>query len=1293
MIVIKKLYRWLLFALIAIFAIFVIAALAIRFILFPNIDQYKDDFAAYATQRLGQKITIGDIKTGWDGISPHFSLSNIDIFDAENRPAFHLNNAEANISWLSIPMLHPHLSNLTVIEPALTIRREANGKIFLAGIDMSGPSKPEFANWLLSQREINIKNAQVIWRDDLRQAPPLSLNQLNLSLQNPAWKSLFGQHQFNITAMPSAGSKQAIVVAGRFVGRDVSKIATWHGELNIALKETDLSVWRPWLDYPVNVLAGTGDAKLKLEFADASIEKIDTHATLRDLSLMVAKQSTPFVAKQFAGDIAWSNLKNTQTISAKNIQLSTNTGLHINNGNGYYATSIKNGKPWIKTNVKLDQFDLATIKEVLPYLQLPEHIQAQLNGFSPVGSLKPLTLSIETEANKTVAYHVSTAFSGLGLSAYNALPGFSNLTGTLEATENGGEVDLQSQKALLDLKDILRWPVPADKLNGQIRWKINGNSTQISTNNLSISNPHIGGVINVNYQIKGEDYSNSVLDLNAKFDKGNAKFAPFYYPIILGKSTLHWLDTSILAGRADDVNVIVKGKLGDFPYVDSKNQPDKSLGVFKVTAKISDALLEYGEGWPLVEGINLDMLFEGKRMLLNANKGHIFGNKIIKSKTEILQLDADSPILHITSEVEGPVADGIRFVNESPVKLVTQGFTDDLKTAGNGKLFLELKIPMQDIEAAKYKGAYTVNSGTIFANAEVGLPELSQLNGTLNFTENSLSAQNISTEILGGPAQFSLRTGTDKILHVSASGNLTDTGIKKLASNMLVDSMQGSANWAGEITIKKPLVDVNLHSNLLGMAINLPAPFNKAANQEMALTVDKKQQSASNDNINISYGNLITAKLLRTAQAGNLAFERGDIGINTTAEIPNQAGLSLHGKFDYFDADDWVALLNKSSNKTDATLFNKAEFAIQKLDLFGRKLNALKFTAQPSATGLRLAIDSNEVTGDVEWQKGGNGKVIARLKNLTIPADDEAASKDAANKLAPKKEIRKLPNGYPSLDVVADNFQLGNKKLGSLTLNAFEISDAWQIQKLKISNPDSTLSADGTWYNWTRNPNTNLKFTLSVSNIGNTLKRFGQPDAIKGGDSEITGQLEWAGSPHEFDALALNGNIQLDANKGQFLKVQPGVGRLLGLLSLQSLPRRLSLDFRDLFSDGFAFDKISASANINRGILRSNDFFMTGPAAEAKIKGETNLKTETQRLKVKVIPHVSDSLSLAALAGGPIAGAAAFVAQKILKDPFNKIVQSEYIITGTWDNPQEIDPEKDNAKENTKQNTSLAPIQ
>ena len=1035
----------------------------------------------------------------------------------------------------------------------------------------------------------------------------------------------------------------------------------------------------------MDLKTGTGNANITLDFADANIEKVTAQTALSNVSLLLNKQTTPFVAKQFSGDVSWSDFKNTQTLRVKNIKLTTNTGLNISNGNGTVASSIKNGKPWIKADIQLDQFDLAAIKQLAPYFKLPASIANSLNAFSPIGELHGLSLGFEGDTSKPTFYKINTGFKKLGLTAHDKMPGFSNLSGKMIANEDGGELKLDTQKAMLDLKGILRWPIPADKLNGMVSWRINGEKTTINVKDVFISNPHITGTVNANYD--DNNVKGGHLDLTGKFGKGNAKYALFYYPISLSKPTLNWLDTSILAGQVEDVNVVVKGNLADFPFVNSKNQPDQKLGLFKVTAKISDALIEYGTGWPVIEGMGLDMLFEGKRMELNAYKGQILGNKIIKSKTEIPQLDADWPMLRIVSEVEGSVVEGVKFVNESPVKQVTQGFTDDLKTAGNGKLNLELNIPMQDLDAAKYKGVYKISNGTIFANADIGLPELAKLNGALSFTESSLTAQNVTTEILGGPAQFSLKTGADKIIRVSANGRLNDAGIKKLSTNILASRMQGNTDWTGEITIKKPLLDAKIQSNLVGMAIDLPPPFNKPANQSMTLTLDKKQQSPSYDSINIAYGNLVTAKLLRTEQAGELVVERGDIGVNMPAELANQPGLSVHGKLDYVNVDDWLALFNQAAinqspkSTSAATLkINKANVLIQKVDIFGRSLNALKVIAQPNNTGLKMAIESQEVTGDAEWQSVSNahtsGKIIARLKNLTIPTNNESKSIEAKTEAA-KKDIRKLTNGYPALDVTADNFQLGNKKLGSLALNAFEVNDDWVIQKLSISNPDSTLTADGTWQNWTRNPNTSLNFVLKIDNIGKTLKRFGQPDAVKGGTAEIEGLLSWAGSPHEFETTSLDGNFKLTANKGQIVKVQPGVGRLFGLLSLQSLPRRLSLDFRDLFSDGFAFDKISANAKIDNGILQSEDFFMTGPAAEAKIKGETNLKTETQNLKVKVTPHVSDSLSLAALAGGPIVGAAAFVAQKILKDPFNKIASSEYVITGTWDNPKEIESEKD----------------
>ncbi len=1285
MITLKKIVRWLLYGLLVLLAVIALAALTLRFVIFPNIDQYKDDIAAYASKTIGQKVTIGEIITSWDGVSPHVALHSMDLFDAENRVALHLNNVEASLSWLSVPMLQPKLVQLIVHQPNLTIRRKADGSIYLAGVNLAGESKPDFVNWLLRQREVEVKNAQVIWQDDLRQAPKLSLKQVNLKLHHPVLQSLLGQHQFELSAFASAGTQQKINANGSFVGRDISKINTWYGDLFAELKHTDLIAYKPWLDYPVDMQSGTGNAKIWLNFANAHIKSIKTQAAIHHLALMTKSQTKPLIAEKFSGEVEWIEADNTHTISAKNITLNTNNGLNIRNGSGYYTTSIKNKQPWIVADIKLNEFNLAALKQISTHVSLPDNVLQQLEGFAPVGLLQAPHLHWEGAPDKLQHYQIKTRFNQLGIQAFQKIPGFSQLSGSIQADENSGSVLLNAKNAMLDFKDILRNPIPANQLTGEVNWAVRDKKISFTATDLFITSPHMTGTINAKYDRNG--VKGGYLDLTGKFGKGNAKYASFYYPIILGEDTLHWLDTSILAGHAEDVMLTVKGHLDDFPYVNSQQKPDNKLGIFKITAKISDALVEYGTGWPVISNLGLDLLFEGKRMLLTTHTGNISGKKIVKSIAEIAQLDADSPILHIVSEAEGLVADGIKFINESPVKQVTLGFTDNLKTAGRGKLLLDLTIPLQDPDATKYKGIYKVSNGTIFANAATGLPELSKLNGSLTFNENGVYANNINTEILGGPTQFNLTTGTDKTINIIASGRVNDAGIKKMVSHALTEQMVGSTNWAGEISIKKPLVNMNFRSNLIGMAILLPPPFNKSAQQELMLNVDKKQLNLNSDQINVNYGRLLSAKIVRTDQAGELTIERGDIGLNTPANTPSQSGLFLHGKLDDIDVDDWLALLaqdsvsqsnNQSVSKADLSFINKVDIAVRKLTMANRTINALKLTAQPSATGLKMSVDAQEMLGDIEWQSADNGKIIARLKRLIVP---KSANTDAVlTKTKVKREFRKLAQSYPALDIVADNFEVGTKKLGLFTLNAFENGEDWVIQKLTLTNPDSTLAVQGNWHNWSRNPNTSLVVSLTSNNIGKTLLRFAEQDTVKGGDAQMSGQINWGGSPHEFDISRLDGNLTFEATKGQILKVRPGVGRLFGLLTLQSLPRRLSLDFRDLFSDGFAFDKISATAKIDNGIVRSDDFFMTGPAAEALIKGETNLKAETQHLKVKVTPHVSDSLSLAALVGGPIVGAAAFVAQKILKDPFNKIASSEYIITGTWDNPIDVKSDKDNAQ-------------
>src|SRR5690606_15043324 len=131
-------------------------------------------------------------------------------------------------------------------------------------------------------------------------------------------------------------------------------------------------------------------------------------------------------------------------------------------------------------------------------------------------------------------------------------------------------------------------------------------------------------------------------------------------------------------------------------------------------------------------------------------------------------------------------------------------------------------------------------------------------------------------------------------------------------------------------------------------------------------------------------------------------------------------------------------------------------------------------------------------------------------------------------------------------------------------------------------------------------------------------------------------------------------------------------GRLLGVLSLQALPRRITLDFRDVFSEGFAFDRISGSIGVARGVLRTDDLEIRGPAARIMLAGNADLAAESQDLRVLVQPTLSESIAIGAAAGlvNPVAGVVTYLAQKVLSDPIERLFSYEYTITGSWSDPQ-----------------------
>jgi uncharacterized protein YhdP len=391
-----------------------------------------------------------------------------------------------------------------------------------------------------------------------------------------------------------------------------------------------------------------------------------------------------------------------------------------------------------------------------------------------------------------------------------------------------------------------------------------------------------------------------------------------------------------------------------------------------------------------------------------------------------------------------------------------------------------------------------------------------------------------------------------------------------------------------------------------------------------------------------------------------MLVDKGFISINSDIKTNAQKGLYLKANLPYANLDDFMSVYSEGDSSAGFKV-DKADIALKNADLFDRRFNNIKIEIAPVNGSTKFKISSNEMSGNLLWTEKDN-RLTARLNTLRLPNEIKKITS------SPSASKQKIPN----LDIKIDSLEVDGKKIGKIELLSSTLKENINIQKFRVANDKNIFQADGEWLDWNKNSKSNINFSWKINNLGETLDFMGYNHFVKDGDAEISGHFKWAGNPINFDKNKIDGSFNLDIHKGTILKVEPGVGRLFGLVTLQSLPRRLSLDFRDLFGSGFLFDSINASVRMNNGIMKTTNFRMIGPAAEVFMSGETNIIKETQDLNVKVTPHISDSLSIAALAGGPLVGAAAFVAQKILKDPLNKVLTSEYRIIGTWENPEEV---------------------
>ena len=1334
---------------------FAILFLTLRYAVLPNIEHYKGDIEHAASRAVGNPVTIARIYASWHGLRPNLFLGDVVLHDQRGQQALTLPSVSATLSWWSVVAGTVRFESLELVRPELEVRREADGRLLVAGIhiDPRQPGDGNGADWLLAQREIVIREGRLQWTDLQRNAPPLALDGVNVVLRNQ-WL----HHQLALKATPPAALAAPLDLRADFshpaFGARVSNLSMWKGELYADLRNTDLLAWKPWLDFPFELNSGGGSLRAWVGIDQSRVTGFTADVGLRDVSAVLGKELPLLDLRQLTGRVAArEELPATaplvrqgalrprfgalgHSIELSNLTLTTSDGLVMAPTSlSEHYTAAAGAKPE-RYEIRARQLDLQTMAGLAERLPLSEHQRKLLADVAPRGLLRNFSAEWQGAYPALQSYRVKGELVGLGLkpqpprlaqartakspaiAGMPAIPGFDNLSGAIDATDQGGSFSLASQQLVLQMPDYFSEPsMPFDHLNLKARWSFEpDNQLLFQIDNMDFLQQGLSGTLQGTHTIPLAGKGLGKVDLTGTLNGFQLNRIDNYLPLQTPHDLRAWLTGALEGGVASDVSVRLRGELAHFPF-HGDSAVDKARGEFRVAGKLTEGKLNYSPShflhdgkelgkdgkplplWPQAEHIKGSFVFERARMEIRGDTATTGGAALTGVKAVIPDLTIHDSMLEIDGNAAAPMQEFLKYVAASPVLEWISHFTDETQASGNARLALSLRLPLSHMIDAKVQGALQLMNNDIVLMNE--LPPVQASQGKIEFNEHGVNLNQLSGNFLGGPVGITGGSQKDNAIVVKLTGMLTADGFRKNypmpAMQRLAGHFSGATRYSGSVTARDHQVVVAVDSTLSGLGIDLPAPVKKAAPEAMplrfvltsALTPDAA--GAVHDEMRIALGGNLAARYQRQ-KTGKTPWKlvRGGIGVNTPAPEPD-SGMAFNVSLRALNVDAWLDFGAEIAGKPEPATVTAAAAAAadgadvaqyvmpdtiaaraSELVIGDRKLENVVVGVSRQKGVWQASVDSSQANGYLTWSEPstgqGLGKVTARLSSLVIP---ESASKDVQDLLDGKSAAATIP----ALDVVVERFELFNKPLGRLELQAnnaqLQNAREWRISRLSLANPDGELKGTGKWVTREGVHTTSLNFNLDIADAGKLLDRFGFAGTLKNGKGTLNGDIAWKGLPYSLDLPSLSGEIKMNVEKGQFLKQDPGAAKLLGVLSLQALPRLLKLDFHDVFSEGLAFDGITANAAINHGIAHTDNLKMHGVAATVLMDGSADIANETTNLHVVVIPEVNLGTAplVYALAVNPVIGLGSFLAQLFLSAPVMKALTYHMQVTGPWKAP------------------------
>ncbi|HEY3486887.1 MAG TPA: AsmA-like C-terminal region-containing protein, partial [Gammaproteobacteria bacterium] len=1081
------------------------------------------------------------------------------------------------------------------------------------------------------------------------------LEAVNLALHN---------RQRNHSAYLSVSLPQAVgkrFEAALELRGDLQNLKSLNGRFYVQAEAVNLPVVLQKTAYRDNVQSGLADFALWVELDPAAKGQMQGNINLQNFAANFSNipllSGLPplfdLLSADFQGKFsdAELELELENLLFAHNGEESPVTGLGIRTTIGESA--------FARGEVMLDFLRLEDVARVA--LQYPSiRVALDKAGIqSPVGNLFQIYGRWD-RINDMPDITLLSYFEGLGITGRNATPSVDALSGRFRLRNNAAVIDFATTAAGFYYPKLFRNTHTLHSLQGSVFVRYNPDASfTVAARDLFLQTPHI--VSRHWFDLQFAKNRAPYVDAYVLYEDGDLHAVRQYIPAgVISPKLLSWLDEAIVSGKLTRGDFELRGPLDKFPFRHNE-------GILRIDTDFENMELNYFNNWSHLQNARLHTRFSGSTLAITVHEGRISDIDIIGADAWITDFGKSHLILQ--ADGYGPLQGAVRYLRETGLRQHAAPLIDQIEASGMQASFVRMDIPLYQGPAGEWNFNTSIFDGGLRIS---GLNlEFSNIKGDIRYSRDSISAAPFTAVLNGFPINLNIATFADAGGHtarISMEGDVAPGGFVPQNAFDIAAHMQGPVHMLAAIDLPLTKTGVTLRHPAIGLLldtttlrVNLPPPFYKEAGTPGSVAADMLL-TPGGLMVDIDYADWLDGKLF--FQSGLL--DRADIRIGGgKPKLPPQAGIFIKGRVDELDIDRWLAL-----RPTTAAV---AQNPLQRLDLRVDRLTYRQHTLRDTILHLIqkeldwvVGLESKFISGSVAIPKEGLPRNLAF--DLEYFNFDETFKKKGAVNL----EIE--PADIPPFNLQAERIVLKGWDLREVGLEVTVDGQTLNVSNLRIDDPDVGLEGSVKWTldeDGVHHTETNLVF--NSQDIGGGLGKFGYAEIIRDGAGTAEFDLSWRAAPTGFNMGLMHGKADLALREGQVLNIKPGGGRLFGLLSVQTIPRRLAFDFKDVFAEGFRFDKMKGHFDFRDGNAYTDNYYIDGPAGRIDIQGRVGMVKHDYDQKIQFRPDLSSSLPIVGtLLGGASTGLALIVADRVARlfgKEADDLARLEYTLTGSWDEP------------------------